>query len=402
MTRCGRGRPTLSPGCANAREGEVPCSYDTTVKPQHVPINRLPEVDRATRRAIEKVVASGWYILGPELEAFEREFAQYCGTEYCVGLASGTDAIEMALRALDVDRESEVITAANAGGYSSTAIWTIGATPRYADVDPESHCLTVASVARAASPRTRVIVVTHLYGRMAPEIAAICRWAEERGISVVEDCAQASGASLGGRRAGAYGDVGTYSFYPTKNLGALGDAGAVVTARAEVATGVRARRQYGWSERYIMETVGGRNSRMDELQAAVLRVRLQNLDRENQRRREILTAFAERVSPEYGRFAGVIDESNVAHLAVAVVPGDRSSFQRHLASRSIGSAVHYPVPDFNQKVARALGVHVDADAAACASTQWLCDHIVTVPCFPGMTDDEVERVCEALTAYPEK
>lgn len=362
-----------------------------------IPVNRLPVPSGGVRGAVDRVLASGWYILGPELAAFEREFAAFCGASDCVGVASGTDALELAMRALGVRPGDDVVVAPNAGGYSSTAAWAIGASPRYADVDPDSHCVTGEAVERAVTPRTAAIVVTHLYGQIAPDIERIVRWASYRSIPVIEDCAQAAGATLGGRSAGSFADAGAYSFYPTKNLGALGDAGAVVTSRADVAAGVRARRQYGWSTRYRMETPGGRNSRMDEIQAAVLRAQLPDLRTRNERRRAILRRLAASMPPSLGRFSRRLDQAHVAHLAVAVLAVDRDRFRSFMEGRGIATDVHYPLLDFDQPVAATHGV-ADVDLQDCSVARDLSHRCVTLPCFPDMTDDEVDRICRALSA----
>ena len=230
-----------------------------------IPINSLARGYRPVHaQAVSRVLKSGRYVLGSEVEGFEAEFADYCRAMHCVGLASGTDALEMALRAVGVMSNSEVVTAANAGGYASAATLAIGAMPRFADVDKATHVVTLDSIMSAVTPVTRAVVVTHLYGRLVDDIEAIVEWTAQQGVPVVEDCAQSAGAIRGGRRAGTYGQVGAFSFYPTKNLGAVGDAGAIVTSDARIAEETRCRRQYGWSQRYHADLPGGRNSRLDE------------------------------------------------------------------------------------------------------------------------------------------
>jgi dTDP-3-amino-2,3,6-trideoxy-4-keto-D-glucose/dTDP-3-amino-3,4,6-trideoxy-alpha-D-glucose/dTDP-2,6-dideoxy-D-kanosamine transaminase len=363
-----------------------------------IPVNRLGPPDSGVREAVAGVLDRGWYILGPEVSDFEAEFASYCGADHCVGVASGTDALEIALRAVGVSSDADVVVAPNAGGYATVATWAIGATPRYADVSRETHCVTRESVELAVSPETRAIVVTHLFGQIAPEIESIAAWASSRGVAVVEDCAQAAGAQLGGRMAGTFGDIGTYSFYPTKNLAAIGDAGALITSRSEIADRARALRQYGWASRYHMETAGGMNSRLDEVQAAVLRIRLPDLAQGNARRRQILARFGECLPADLGRFTRVTGPDHAAHLAVASLEADRERFREFLGERGVATDVHYPVLDFEQPSAEALESR-DFDAESrCANARWLNARIVTVPCFPGMTDEEVDVVCSALVA----
>ena len=218
--------------------------------------------------AMQRVVSSGWFALGPEVHAFEEEFAAYCGARHCVGVASGTDALELLLRALEVGPQDEVVTASNAGMYSTAAILAVGATPVYADVDPATLTLSPQAVDPHITPRTKVMIATHLFGRMA-DVIGLRALAEKHGVALVEDCAQCHGASQNGKRAGWWGDGAAFSFYPTKNLGALGDAGAVVTSDVALARRVRNLRQYGWHDKYIVSDRGGRNSRLDELQAAL-------------------------------------------------------------------------------------------------------------------------------------
>jgi dTDP-4-amino-4,6-dideoxygalactose transaminase len=337
------------------------------------------------------VVRSGWYLRGPETLAFERELAAFVGGGGCVGVANGTDALELALRGVGV-AEGEVITAANAGGYATTAILRVGARPWYADVDADTLCLAPAAVERAlANRRAGAVIVTHLYGQMAliEDIVALCR---ARGVAVVEDCAQAVGAERGGRRAGSFGNAAAFSFYPTKNLGAVGDAGAVIAADPAVEQRVRSLAQYGWEGKYRVALEGGRNSRLDEIQAAVLRVGLPEVEASNARRRAIVARYAAALSAPAGRFIGSTEAEYVGHLAVAVLR-DRSAAQAHCASHGIETAVHYPVPDHRQPAWAGLDdkseLPVTEDAAA---------HILSLPLFATLTDAEVARVCEVLHA----
>ena len=253
----------------------------------HAPLRS--ELDAAMARVQDR----GWYILGPEVEAFEREFAAYCGTGECVAVGNGTDALELSLRALAIGPGDEVVTAANAGMYATTAIRAAGAVPAYVEIDESTLLMDPAALAAGLGARTRAVIVTHLYGRLA-DVDALVRIARERGVALIEDCAQAHGARAGGGMAGTHGALGCFSFYPTKNLGALGDAGAVVTGDRELAAKLRALRTYGWGAKYHCTMEGGMNSRMDELQAAVLRVKLPRLDGWNRRRRDIAARYAAR------------------------------------------------------------------------------------------------------------
>jgi dTDP-4-amino-4,6-dideoxygalactose transaminase len=361
-----------------------------------VPLNDLQrgfrDLEADIRRAVDEVLSSGWYVLGPQHEAFEREFAAAVGAGHCVGVANGTDALELALLSVGCQPGDEVVTAANAGMYASAAALKAGLVPRFADVDPDSLLLTAATVEPALTHRTRAVVVTHLYGRMA-DIAPLRDLCRSAGVALVEDCAQAAGAVSELGPAGSLADVAAFSFFPTKNLGALGDGGAVVTGDAERAALVRRLRQYGWSSKYTATEPRGRNSRLDELQAAVLRVKLPHLAGWNERRRAIVARYAEVLGDGPRRMVhGNATESPayVGHLAVMTTP-DRDADRAALDAAGIRSDVHYPVPDHRQPVlaAASAGVHLPV-------TEQAAEHILTVPCFAEMTQNEIERVCDVL------
>lgn len=339
--------------------------------------------------ALGRVLDGGRYVLGPEHELFETELAEYLGVRHCVGVASGTDALEIALKAVGCREGDEVVTAANAGFYASAASLSAGLRVRYADIDPETLTLSPATVEKALTPETRAVVVTHLYGVMA-EIEAIVELCRLRGIAVIEDCAQAVGARRDGRLAGACGDATAFSFYPTKNLGALGDGGAIVTDDDGVAERANSLRQYGWETKYRVARPGGRNSRLDELQAAILRTRLPYLDAWNERRRSIAARYAEALPPYVGRLVSLGGEDYVAHLAV-VLAADRDAVRSRLQAAEIGTDVHYPIADHRQPVWG--GALEDVRLPV---TEHAVEHVLTLPCFPELTDDEVARVCEAL------
>jgi dTDP-4-amino-4,6-dideoxygalactose transaminase len=352
--------------------------------------------------SLSRVVSSGWFVLGREVRAFEDEFAAYLDVPHCVGVASGSDALELALRAVGVTGGDRVLTVANAGGYASLAVLAIGATPVYVDVDPRTLLIAPAEFERALAccredRLPRAVVVTHLYGQVA-DVAALGEIAQRFGVAVVEDCAQAHGASLDGRRCGGLADAAAFSFYPTKNLGALGDGGAVTTRHAAVAGRVLALRQYGWSAKYRADEPGGRNSRLDEMQAAVLRVLLPRLDSWNERRRAIAALYREglaghpRLSP-----IGADRTGDVSHLFVVRTP-EREGLQRALADEGISTDVHYPVPDYDQPAVRAqLGRAAPTEplpVTAAASRD-----VLTLPCFPELQDAEVVRVSAAVARW---
>lgn len=345
--------------------------------------------------AWERVCAQAQVILGPECVAFEDEFAAAVGTQCAVGVANGTDALELALRACGVGNGSVVVTAANAGMYATTAILAVGARPHFLDVDPKTGTLSSSFVEQflqgADAACCKAIVVTHLYGQAA-DIESIQRQARRAGIRLIEDCAQAHGALVASKAVGTWGDLGCFSFYPTKNLGALGDAGMIVTNDPEYASTLRSLRQYGWKERYRAEIPHGRNSRMDELQAAILRLKLPFLDALNARRREIYNRYAQELQ-EAVQFFNCDDESFVAHLAVVRSPY-RNRYRVLLAEHGIESSVHYPVADHQQ---RAVQSQIpEALHTKLPHTERMCAEVFSLPCYPELEDDEVEYVIAAV------
>jgi dTDP-3-amino-2,3,6-trideoxy-4-keto-D-glucose/dTDP-3-amino-3,4,6-trideoxy-alpha-D-glucose/dTDP-2,6-dideoxy-D-kanosamine transaminase len=362
--------------------------------PNHslVPVNDPARCYRTLREpvdtAISRVVESGRYVLGAEVVAFETELAAFIGVENAVTVANGTDALEIALMAAGVKPEDRVITVANAGTYTSTAVTKIGASPLYVDVDPVDLLMDPACLAEALEGPVAAVVVTHLYGLVAPmnDLLPLCR---ARGVPVIEDCAQAIGAGIDGRRAGSFGDLATFSFYPTKNLGALGDGGAVVTNQADLAQVVRELRQYGWADKYQVVRSGGRNSRLDEIQAAVLRVKLPYVLGWNARRREILGVYHRATSGTSVRVVGhAIGERSAAHLAVLVTQ-DRERLRERMTLAGVATDIHYPIPDHRQTVNAGLSVELPV-------TERMAGAILTVPCFPEMEEDEIVRVQRAI------
>jgi aminotransferase EvaB len=359
-----------------------------------IPVNDLRRgaLDDDVAEAVNRVVASGWYLLGEETAAFESELAEYLGAGHVVGVASGTDALELACLALNGGAGQEVVTAANAGGYASVAAYRCGMRARFADVDDRDLLLTPRTVEEALTPRTTIVIVTHLYGKMAP-VSEICELCHSKGILVIEDCAQAAGARADGRYAGSVGDAAAFSFYPTKNLGALGDAGAVVTSDDSVAARARRLRQYGWDVKYRIEQAGGKNSRLDEIQAAVLRVRLPQLEDLNRRRREIARDYADALSATAVRMAQGGEEDYVAHLAV-IRTTHRAAFAQALAARGVATDTHYPIPDHRQKVIGQPWVRLPVTEAA-------SEEVLSLPCFPELAPEELELICAALAEVAE-
>lgn len=346
--------------------------------------------------AARAVVASGHYLWGQATKSFCEDFAAYFGVAYVVPVANGTDALEIALQVCGAREGTEVILAANAGGYGTIAARLTGATPVYADISLPSMTLDPASVDAMLSDRTRAVVVTHLYGNHA-DVAGVRAALKARGrkdVTLIEDCAQSHGVRSQGRLAGTHGDIACFSFYPTKNLGALGDAGAVVTGDQAVAMELRRLHQYGWESRYRTVVPYGRNSRMDEVQAAFLSVKLKRLDELNARRRAILERYRLALPSKY-RFCALQGEETVAHLAVLLCP-DRPAAEAHFSRAGIETSVHYPILDCDQPGWRDM----QARTALLTESRRAVERILTVPCYPHLTTAECDAICEALSTLP--
>lgn len=347
--------------------------------------------------AFQQVLASGNLVLGDKVVAFEEAFAEYLGVDFCVGVANGTDAIELGLRSLGVGPGSKVATVSNAGFYTSTAAIAIGAKPVFMDISLDDGLLTLAEAeAVLVRERPSVIVLTHLYGQMVPDSGVISDLARSLGVKVLEDCAQAHGAILEGRMAGSFGDVSSFSFYPTKNLGGLGDGGAVVTSSPEINQSLRQLRQYGWETKYNV-VIAGRNSRLDELQAAFLLARLPKLDLHNKRRVQVAKMYKLGITERPGRMTHVKRDwsgSFVGHLFVMKVKHElRDDLRGYLSEAGVASTIHYPVPDHLQPFMQ------EWDYPALARTEEWSDTILSLPLFPSMSDEEAEYVIRAVNSW---
>lgn len=344
--------------------------------------------------AIKRVMSSGHYILGPELAAFEQEFSAAFGTVGTVGVGNGTDAIELALLAGGIGPGDKVVTVANTVTATVSAIMATGAKPLFAEIEPATMLLDVgaldATLAKLRDPRIKAVVPVHLYGQ-AVDMPRLMEVAARHNLFVMEDCAQAHGAEIGGRKAGAWGALASFSFYPTKNIGAFGDAGAVTGRETALLEKVKLLRQYGWRKRYVSD-LHGRNSRLDEIQAAILRVRLARLAGENQRRGEIAAQY----------LAGLKDlplhlpvvaagRTHTWHQFVVRTP-KRDALQAHLAKHDILCGVLYPMPIHRQPA------YHDATLSL-PHTEQACAEVLSLPLHPGLSDSDVARVTSSVKQF---
>lgn len=345
------------------------------------------EIDGAIRRVLE----NGRYVLGEEVRLFEKEFAAWLGVPHAVGVGSGTEALHLALAACDIGRGDEVITASHTAVATASAILLTGATPVFADIHPSSCTLDPGQVERCLTARTRAIIPVHLYGRSA-DLDPTLRLARSRGLRVIEDCAQAHGASYRGQRLGSLGDAGCFSFYPTKNLGALGDGGAVVSKDRALAERIRLLREYGWKDRYV-SAIHGWNSRLDEIQAAVLRAKLPHLDADNARRRVLAGLYAEGLPADRLDLPGDAPEGGRAWHLYVVRCRERDRLQSFLQEQGVGSLVHYPVPIHLQPAYRG------ASSPALPETERAAKEVLSLPMYPELTEAEVRAVIAAVRNF---
>ncbi len=346
----------------------------------------------AVRDAIDRVVDRGWFVLGPELAAFEEEFAAAAGARYTVGVGTGTDALALALRGLGIGIGDEVITSPVSAAFSALAVQMAGATPVFAEIDPDRMTLDPRAAAAAVTPRTAAVLPVHLYGQPA-DMPAFQALARRHGLALIEDACQAHAATCGGRPVGTFGAAGAFSFYPTKNLGALGDAGAIVTDDPGLADRLRRLRNGGQAERY-RHVEFGVNSRLDEMQAAVLRARLPLLREWTARRRDLAARYRRAL-----RNAAVIvppecDPGHVYHL-FPVRSQDRAGLQAALAARGVETLIHYPLSIARQAAFAAL------EPAVCPVADRLCAEVCSLPLYPHLGDADADLVAEVVAGFPQ-
>lgn len=363
-----------------------------------IPMNDFRRDDeslvQAQLAATERVIRSGWYVLGGEVKAFESEWAGWIGATEAVGVANGMDALEIGLRALGIGHGDEVVTTPMTAFATTLAILRAGAQPVMADIEPDTANLDVASVERCLSPRTKAVMLVHLYGQVGPleELSRLC---SDRGIHLLEDCAQAHGAKASGRPAGTWGAFAGWSFYPTKNLGCLGDGGAITTEDHQLAERARMLRNYGQSVRY-QHPVPGLNSRLDELQAAILRERLEHLRTWTSRRREIARIYAREIAHPALRVLPLPADADrhVHHLFVLTTPR-REGLQAHLARHGVENLFHYPIPVHHQAPCRNLRT----DPAGLPASERHAKECISIPIHPYLTESEIGQVVDAVNSW---
>ncbi len=374
-----------------------------TTKTQEIPLVDLraqyATIKDEVRKAIDDVLEGMQLTIGPNVRAFDQEWAAYCGTKHAIGVGSGTDALQLAIRACGVSGGDEVITVSHTFFATVEAILYASARPILVDIDERTMLVDPAAVAAAITPRTKAIIPVHLYGRTV-DLKPLRQIAQDRGIAIIEDAAQAHGALLDdGKKAGAGGRVGAYSFYCSKNLGAYGEAGSIVTNDDKLADDLRALREHGQSTRYYHPVVGY-NARLDEIQAAILRIKLRKLEEWNARRQAIATQYRALLADSGVTTPEMPGGGRHVFYAYAIrVPGGRrDALRAYLAERGIGTQIHYPVPIHLQEAAQFLGYR-KGDLPV---TERVCDEILSIPIYAEMTDAMVERVAATITEFMRK
>lgn len=360
------------------------------------PKARFIKVKNDLLKITETIIDGGTYILGQEVTSFEKEFADYIGVTYCVGVANGTDAIAIALRGLGVNPGDEVITVSHSAVATVAAIEMIGAIPVFADIEEDTRCIDPSKIEELISSKTKVIIPVHIYGQPArmSEILAVAR---KYGLKVLEDCAQAHGAKIGDKKVGSFGDAAAFSFYPTKNLGAIGDGGAVVTNSNYIFENILALRQYGWRQRYISD-IPGVNSRLDELQAAFLRIGLKELDNDNARRNEIAERYSNEIKSDKIKLPAAFPNTYHAFHLFVIETEKREEFAKYLNSKGVGTALHYPVPIHLQPAY--LGKIRGSDKLF--QTEKLYKRILSLPMYPELSMSSVNRIIKTINVWINK
>jgi len=346
------------------------------------------EIDQAVGRVLD----SGWFILGKEVASFEKEFARYCGAKYCIGVGNGLEALQVSLMALGIGRGDEVITTPLSAAATILAIIHAGATPVFVDIDLKTYNIDVAQIESAITKKTKAIIPVHLYGQMV-DMQEVMRIARKRGIRVVEDCAQAHGAVMQNKKAGVWGDIGAFSFYPSKNLSAFGDGGCVVTNNKAMAEKIKALRDYGQVNRYDHQYLG-LNSRLDEVQAAILRVKLRHLNKWNGQRRKLANLYSKLLFNIPLVLPQITDRgaSHVWHIYV-VRTKKRDKLQKHLEQNGIGTQVHFPKALLDQPAVKPFS------KGRCLKAKQAVKEILSLPLYPELDEKEVKYTCKKIKEF---
>ena len=342
--------------------------------------------------AIQRVLDSGWYVLGEEVTQFEKAFARFNTVSHTIGVGSGTDALHIALRALDIGQGDEVITTAHTAVATASAIDLAGAKPVFIDIEPDYFTMNSQLIEEAITPKTKAIIPVHIYGQPC-DMDAILDIANKHNLKVIEDCAQAHGAEYKGKRVGSMGDLGCFSFYPTKNLGAIGDGGALVTSNGELAEKIKLIREYGWEERYVSSKEGW-NSRLDELQAAILRVKLKNLDKDSNLRQQHAIKYNKLLNELPLALPKTRSNcSHVYHLFV-IKTNNRDKLKEYLHNKGVNTTIQYPVPVHQQKYFQNL-----CREKSLPVTEQVAKKILSLPMYPELKENEIHKVSDVLKDY---
>jgi dTDP-4-amino-4,6-dideoxygalactose transaminase len=342
---------------------------------------------------IDAVLSGGSYILGKEVSEFEQEFANYIGVRFGVGVGSGTDALQLALRACSIGQNDEVVTVSHTAVATVAAIELCGARPAFVDIDPMTYTMDPENIESVITPKTKAILPVHIYGHPA-NMRAICAIANEYGLKVIEDCAQSHGAIYSGHKTGTWGDIAAFSFYPTKNLGAFGDGGIVITSNSELAENAKLLREYGWSKRGArVSQITGLNSRLDEIHAAVLRVKLRYLDEENNRRREFVRLYNNSLSNLDLKLPEASKEINHVYHQYVIRISDRDGLKKFLEQNNIITSIHYAVPVHLQPA------YLHRYCASLPVTEKICKEIISLPMHPYLNNEQILQICEYITGW---
>lgn len=351
------------------------------------------EIEKEIQEALLRVFERSSFILGPEGKKFEEQFAQYIGVPYGIGVNSGTDALYLALLALGIGQGDEVLTVANTAIPTVSAIIASGAKPVFVDIEKNTYLMDTTQIERKITPQTKAILPVHLYGNCVA-LDHVLETAKKHCLFVIEDCAQAHGASFKGRKAGSFGDISCFSFYPTKNLGAYGDAGIILTKNPDIARKLLLLRQYGEEKRYFT-VINGFNSRLDELQAAVLLVKQQYLENWNKKRKDIAQKYISGINNKKITLPIIKEDVYpVFHLFV-IQTSDRAHFQEYMKNKGISTAIHYPLPLHLQKAYSSLGYA----KGSLPVTEEVMEHIVSIPLFPELTSFEIDYIITVINEY---